>query len=204
MEKEDAIAYSKKHKVWFKARGSGAVIQEPWFKGCGSEENINNLQKLILAVLANLSTPVLLPNDLTRECATSPSDEGVSNGVVVESTIAIMQTKEKSFDFVLCIGDDQSDENIFERILSSVVSPLLQGIAKLYSCTVSQNPTMAKYFIDDTVDEIKMFHGLEAASNKVQKSAVLQKDPCHFVMKISRVKQFLQAGSDSRKEGVCG
>ena len=35
--------------------------------------------------------------------------QGVSNGVVVESTIVSMQTKEKPFDFVLCIIDDQSD-----------------------------------------------------------------------------------------------
>ncbi|XP_071725205.1 probable alpha,alpha-trehalose-phosphate synthase [UDP-forming] 11 [Rutidosis leptorrhynchoides] len=89
--------------------------------------------------------------------------QGVSKGVVVESLIAKMQSKGKPLDFVLCIGDDRSDEDMFEKISSSVVN---RGIAEVFACTVGQKPSMAKYYLDDTVDVVKMLHGLEAASSQ--------------------------------------
>lgn len=48
--------------------------------------------------------------------------QAVTNGVVMESPIASMQSTEERFHVVLCIGDDWSDENIFEKILSSMAS----------------------------------------------------------------------------------
>lgn len=90
--------------------------------------------------------------------------QGVSKGVVVESLIASMQSKGKPLDFVLCIGDDRSDEDMFEKISSSVVN---RGIAEVFACTVGQKPSMAKYYLDDTVDVVKMLHGLEATSSQV-------------------------------------
>ena len=92
----------------------------------------------------------------------------------MESLISSMQSKGKPLDFILCIGDDRSDEYMFEKISSSVVNPSLQGIAEVFACTVGQKPSMAKYYLDDTVDVIKMLHGLEAASSQVPKSTVLQ------------------------------
>ncbi|GJV75821.1 probable alpha,alpha-trehalose-phosphate synthase [UDP-forming] 11 [Tanacetum coccineum] len=100
--------------------------------------------------------------------------QGVSKGVVVESLIASMESKGKPLDFVLCIGDDRSDEDMFEKISSSVLNPSLQGIAEVFACTVGQKPSMAKYYLDDTVDVIKMLHGLEAASSQVPKSTGLR------------------------------
>ncbi|KAL7590344.1 probable alpha,alpha-trehalose-phosphate synthase [UDP-forming] 11 [Lactuca sativa] len=92
--------------------------------------------------------------------------QGVSKGAVVESLITSMQSKGKPLDFVLCIGDDRSDEEMFEKIANSVS---LQGIAEVFACTVGQKPSMAKYYLDDTVDVIKMLHGLEAASSQAPK-----------------------------------
>ncbi|KAM0026152.1 putative alpha,alpha-trehalose-phosphate synthase (UDP-forming), Trehalose-phosphatase [Helianthus debilis subsp. tardiflorus] len=96
--------------------------------------------------------------------------QGVSKGVVVESLIASMHSKGKPLDFVLCIGDDRSDEDMFEKISSSVVN---RGIAEVFACTVGQKPSMAKYYLDDTVDVIKMLHGLESASTQVPKTAAM-------------------------------
>ncbi|KAK9059512.1 hypothetical protein SSX86_020216 [Deinandra increscens subsp. villosa] len=94
--------------------------------------------------------------------------QGVSKGVVVESLIASMQSKGKPLDFVVCIGDDRSDEDMFEKISSSVVN---RGIPQVFACTVGQKPSMARYYLEDTVDVIKMLHGLEAASTAVPKTA---------------------------------
>ncbi|KAJ9550835.1 hypothetical protein OSB04_014880 [Centaurea solstitialis] len=92
--------------------------------------------------------------------------QGVSKGVVVDRLITTMQNNGKPLDFILCIGDDQSDEDMFEKVSSSVAN----GIAEVFACTVGQKPSMAKYYLDDTVDVIKMLEGLEASSSNSPKS----------------------------------
>ena len=88
----------------------------------------------------------------------------------MESLIATMQSGGKSPDFVLCIGDDRSDEDMFESIAHSIANPSLPAIAEVFACTVGQKPSMAKYYLDDTVDVIKMLQGLSAASVQLPKS----------------------------------
>ncbi|CAK9139506.1 unnamed protein product [Ilex paraguariensis] len=100
--------------------------------------------------------------------------QGVSKGVVVESLISNMQRRGKSPDFVLCIGDDRSDEDMFESIASSVVNPSLPAIAEVFACTVGQKPSMAKYYLDDTIEVMKMLQGLAAASSQKPKSTHFQ------------------------------
>ncbi|CAK9176831.1 unnamed protein product [Ilex paraguariensis] len=101
--------------------------------------------------------------------------QGVSKGVVVESLIATIQSRGKPPDFVVCIGDDRSDEDMFESIASSVANPSLPDIAEVFACTVGQKPSMAKYYLDDTVEVIRLLQGLVAAtSSQKPKSAHFQ------------------------------
>ncbi|KAK4485544.1 hypothetical protein RD792_008187 [Penstemon davidsonii] len=81
--------------------------------------------------------------------------QGVSKGLVVKNLMEKMRNKGKEADFVLCVGDDRSDEDMFEAIANSV--------GEVFACTVGQKPSMAKYYLDDTVDVIKMLQGLSAA-----------------------------------------
>ncbi|KAL3532914.1 hypothetical protein ACH5RR_006435 [Cinchona calisaya] len=90
--------------------------------------------------------------------------QGVSKGVVVEKLIAIMSARGKPPDFVLCIGDDRSDEDMFETIASSVAKHSLPDRAEVFACSVGQKPSMAKYYLNDTQDVIKMLQGLSLAS----------------------------------------
>lgn len=90
--------------------------------------------------------------------------QGVSKGVVVESLTASMQAAGTPPDFVLCIGDDRSDEDMFEKIACSIANPSSPAIAEVFACTVGQKPSMAKYYLDDTDDVIKMLQGLSAAT----------------------------------------
>lgn len=96
--------------------------------------------------------------------------QGVSKGVVVESLIASMQVASTPPDFVLCIGDDRSDEDMFEKIACSIANPSSPAIAEVFACTVGQKPSMAKYYLDDTDDVIKMLQGLSAATVQLPKS----------------------------------
>lgn len=90
--------------------------------------------------------------------------QGVSKGVVVEKLIATMSGRGKPPDFVMCIGDDRSDEDMFESVACSVAKHSLPDKAEVFACTVGQKPSMAKYYLDDTSEVIKMLQGLSVAS----------------------------------------
>ncbi|KAL0316587.1 UNVERIFIED_CONTAM: putative alpha,alpha-trehalose-phosphate synthase [UDP-forming] 11 [Sesamum radiatum] len=90
--------------------------------------------------------------------------QGVSKGVVVKNLLETMKNTGKPADFVLCIGDDRSDEDMFEAISSSITSRSLPDTTEVFICTVGQKPSMAKYYLDDTFEVIKMLQGLSAVS----------------------------------------
>ncbi|PIN14737.1 Trehalose-6-phosphate synthase component TPS1 [Handroanthus impetiginosus] len=90
--------------------------------------------------------------------------QGVSKGVVVKNLMETMRNMGKPADFVLCIGDDRSDEEMFEAIASLVADHSLPDTAEVFACTVGQKPSMAKYYLDDTVEVIRMLQGVSAAS----------------------------------------
>lgn len=80
-----------------------------------------------------------------------------------------MSTSGETSDFVMCIGDDRSDEDMFESIASAV--PTARDI---FACTVGQKPSKAKYYVDDTVQVLRLLHGLAAASAQSPKRPSLQ------------------------------
>lgn len=77
-----------------------------------------------------------------------------------------MQQKEMLPDFVLCIGDDRSDEDMFEVIMGAVANASLSPVAEVFACTVGQKPSRAKYYLEDTPEILRMLQGLAAASEQ--------------------------------------
>ncbi|XP_009788844.1 putative alpha,alpha-trehalose-phosphate synthase [UDP-forming] 11 [Nicotiana tabacum] len=102
--------------------------------------------------------------------------QDVSKGLVFENLLASMQSRGKAPDFVLCVGDDRSDEDMFESIASSLANNSLPDKAEVFACTVGQKPSMAKYYLDDPTEVIKMLQGLSAATAAVQ---LPPKSPVH-------------------------
>lgn len=88
--------------------------------------------------------------------------QGVSKGVVVEELLAMMALKSAAPDLVLCVGDDRSDEDMFESIATVTGR---SGMAEVFACTVGQKPSKAKYYLDDIAEVIKLLQGLAAASD---------------------------------------
>lgn len=82
---------------------------------------------------------------------------------------SLIERMKKRAEFVLCIGDDRSDEDMFEAIGVSVANRTLPENAELFACTVGQKPSMAKYYVDDTFQVIKMLQALSAASSPPSK-----------------------------------
>lgn len=79
---------------------------------------------------------------------------------MVENLIATMQNRSKPPDFVLCIGDDRSDEDMFEGIARATSNPSLPPISEVFACTVGQKPSMAKYYLDDSAEVVTLIEGL--------------------------------------------
>ncbi|CAI5467532.1 unnamed protein product [Closterium sp. Yama58-4] len=91
--------------------------------------------------------------------------QGVSKGLVVEQLLRASKGAGKAApDFVLCVGDDRSDEDMFERINAIMTTaPSPTPLAEVFACTVGQKPSKARYYLDDTSEVIKMLRGLANA-----------------------------------------
>lgn len=84
---------------------------------------------------------------------------------MAERVLSELTTDGKPPDFLLCIGDDLSDEDMFESIVSKASCPS-SGIApEVFACTVGQKPSKAKYYLNDTKHVMRLLQGLANASS---------------------------------------
>lgn len=88
----------------------------------------------------------------------------MSKGLVAEKIFSSMAGKGKPADFVLCVGDDRSDEDMFEIVSSAISRNILSPNASVFACTVGQKPSKAKYYLDDTSEVISMLESLAEES----------------------------------------
>ncbi|CAO2819634.1 unnamed protein product [Amaranthus hypochondriacus] len=125
------------------------------FGSCQAKELLDHLE----SVLAN--EPVSVKSG---QYIVEVKPQGINKGLVAERLLATMQQKGMLPDFVLCIGDDRSDEDMFEVIASARTTPSLSPVAEIFACTVGQKPSKAKYYVEDTGEILRMLEGLAEAS----------------------------------------
>ncbi|KAI3729683.1 hypothetical protein L6452_18346 [Arctium lappa] len=131
---------------------------DPDFGSCQAKELLDHLE----SVLAN--EPVTVKRG---QSSVEVKPQGVSKGLVAKRLLATMQEREMTPDFVLCIGDDRSDEDMFEVITSSVASgKCIAPNAEVFACTVGNKPSKAKYYLDDTVEIARLMKGLASVSEQ--------------------------------------
>lgn len=93
-----------------------------------------------------------------------PNLQGVTKGLVAEKVLSTMISDGKLPDFVLCVGDDRSDEDMFESISQATYGSSLPIAPEIFACTVGQKPSKARYYLDDEEDVLALLKGLAAAS----------------------------------------
>ncbi|KAJ6719074.1 TREHALOSE-6-PHOSPHATE SYNTHASE [Salix purpurea] len=130
---------------------------DPDFGSCQAKELLDHLE----SVLAN--EPVTVKSG---QSIVEVKPQGVSKGLVAKHLLSIMQENETSPDFVLCIGDDRSDEDMFEVIVTSMAGPSLAQNAEVFACTVGRKPSKAKYYLDDTAEIVRLMQGLASVSEQ--------------------------------------
>ncbi|OMO65436.1 Glycosyl transferase, family 20 [Corchorus olitorius] len=129
---------------------------DPGFGSSQAKEMLDHLE----SVLAN--EPVSVKSG---QYIVEVKPQGVSKGVVAEKIFTTMAEKGKQADFVLCIGDDRSDEEMFEIISSAISSGILSSNTSVFACTVGQKPSKAKYYLDDPAEVVSMLEALAEASD---------------------------------------
>ncbi|XP_009788525.1 alpha,alpha-trehalose-phosphate synthase [UDP-forming] 5 [Nicotiana sylvestris] len=134
---------------------------DPDFGSCQAKELLDHLE----SVLAN--EPVTVKSG---QYIVEVKPQGVNKGLVAERLLETMKQKGTVSEFVLCIGDDRSDEDMFEVIMSAVASASLSPVAEVFACTVGQKPSKAKYYLEDTTEILRMLQGLAAASEHSAKN----------------------------------
>lgn len=90
--------------------------------------------------------------------------QGVSKGLVAEKILTSMKEKGRQADFVLCIGDDRSDEDMFENMANVTKRSIVTLKTPLFACTVGQKPSKARFYLDDTFEVVNMLSALADAS----------------------------------------
>lgn len=89
----------------------------------------------------------------------------MTKGLVAEKVLSMLANDGKAPDFVMCVGDDRSDEDMFESISNAVSNSPGSAVPEIFACTVGQKPSKAKYYLDDTADVVRLLRGLASASN---------------------------------------
>ncbi|KAJ8747926.1 hypothetical protein K2173_008221 [Erythroxylum novogranatense] len=119
---------------------------DPDFGSCQSKELLDHLEN----VLAN--EPVVVKRG---QHIVEVKPQGVTKGLVAENVLSTLISDGKPPDFLLCIGDDRSDEDMFESILNGAYSSSLPSAPEIF----------ARYYLDDTTDVLALLQGLSAASS---------------------------------------
>ncbi|MQL91755.1 hypothetical protein Taro_024367 [Colocasia esculenta] len=141
---------------------------DPDFGSCQAKELLDHLE----SVLSNEPVSVKSGQHIVEV-----KPQGVTKGLVAERLLSTMKKKGMLPDFVLCIGDDRSDEDMFEVITSAVAGPSLSPVADVFACTVGQKPSKAKYYLEDTTEIVRMLQGLAIASDQMMKNTASQSPP---------------------------
>ncbi|KAJ0427885.1 putative alpha,alpha-trehalose-phosphate synthase (UDP-forming), Trehalose-phosphatase [Helianthus annuus] len=130
---------------------------DPDFGSCQAKELLDHLE----SVLANEPVTVKSGQNIVEV-----KPQGVNKGLVADRLLTTMKHREMVPDFVLCIGDDRSDEDMFEAITRAIAAPSLSPVAEVFACTVGRKPSKARYFLEDTTEILRMLQGLASVSEQ--------------------------------------
>ena len=96
---------------------------------------------------------------------------GVNKGSFVGYKIKEYITKKRNLDFILCIGDDTSDEKMFHYLKTKKdeIKKYCKNV-KFYSITVGKKPSKANYYVEKTKNVQELVSIFVKASSKLSSS----------------------------------
>ncbi|GFR42321.1 hypothetical protein Agub_g3228 [Astrephomene gubernaculifera] len=86
-------------------------------------------------------------------CVPSPSSSPAHGGLA-QSVGSAADSGLGGPDFMLCIGDDRSDEDMYTSIENMKTSPTMT--AEVFACTVGQKPSRAPFYLNDPGEVLQL------------------------------------------------
>ncbi|VAH79691.1 unnamed protein product [Triticum turgidum subsp. durum] len=148
---------SDKRNIVFIVSGRGRDKLGEWFSSCPK-----------LGIAAEHGYFLRWSRDEEWQTYAQASDFGwmeMAEPVIAEKILISMKERGKHADFVLCIGDDRSDEDMFENIADIIKRGMVAPKTPLFACTVGQKPSKAKFYLDDTFEVATMLSALAEATD---------------------------------------
>uniref|UniRef100_A0A0E0PH08 Trehalose 6-phosphate phosphatase n=1 Tax=Oryza rufipogon TaxID=4529 RepID=A0A0E0PH08_ORYRU len=71
----------------------------------------------------------------------------------------------KTLDFVVCIGNDRSDEDTFKSIDSMTSSSAFPAVPEVFACSVGQKPSKAKYYVNNVGEVVRLLKNVAGISS---------------------------------------
>ena len=90
---------------------------------------------------------------------------GASKGLFLEHCLSALKNAGTEADFVLALGDDSSDEPMFQVVAERKKDPdESKGVS--YSVTVGKKPTAAESYLDDPLAVLELVNALSKCSDR--------------------------------------
>jgi trehalose 6-phosphate synthase/phosphatase len=89
--------------------------------------------------------------------------QGVDKGISVDKIIRTLISKGDVPDLLMCIGNDRSDEDMFESI-NKATSLSEPAIPEVFACSVGPKASKANYYVDGCSEVIRLLKGVTAIS----------------------------------------
>ena len=150
------------------ARTEGAIIEE---KECSVVFRYNNCDpdhgtwqaKELAGQLDVLLAPFIEECEVVEGiCYIEVKPRMINKGLTVEYILEECNKGGITFDFVMVLGDDSADEEMFKILKQLVIhkSPVLSPSARCFSCTLGRKPTEAEYYINDSSEVLQYLEAL--------------------------------------------
>eukprot|EP00742_Colponemidia_sp_Colp-10_P008648 GILJ01009382.1.p1 GENE.GILJ01009382.1~~GILJ01009382.1.p1 ORF type:complete len:1037 (-),score=136.84 GILJ01009382.1:160-3270(-) len=170
-------AYTQRTEGSFiERKGSALVWQyrdaDPDFGGWQAKELTDHLEQVLM------NFPVIV---IAGKGYVEVKPRGINKGVMVEKILSKISATRGEVDFVLCIGDDRSDEDMFSALNSRIPkvgtgsSSSLHSLSSMqnvpiYTTTVGKKPSHAHYFLNDMEEVLMVLEALRNQSTKASRT----------------------------------
>ncbi|RLN87035.1 hypothetical protein BBJ28_00011223, partial [Nothophytophthora sp. Chile5] len=154
------IYTQRTHGTYIELKGSALLWQyrdaDPEFGQLQAKE----LHDQLTQVLEHFQVEVVTGTDYLEV-----RPEGVDKGVIVDRIMSTIESASGQYaDFILCMGDDLSDEFMFQYLEDVRPRP------NLFTVTVGKKPSAAKFFVNDVDQVTEILHAMTRVSTAAKRN----------------------------------
>jgi trehalose 6-phosphate synthase/phosphatase len=162
------IYVQRTHGTYIEQKGNALIWQfrdaDPEFGYMQSKELEENLTSAMSGYLVEV-----LRGGGVSDGYIEARPAGVSKGLFIQHILALLKSMDREVDFILGIGDDSSDEPMYEQI--NRVGEASNGITQevsTFSVTVGKKPSLANSYVDDPNAVMELLSTLNKATTRLQ------------------------------------